>query len=395
MAEPMLSVGEAQARVMALGSPVGSERVPLIAAANRWLAEPVIAARTQPEHDLSAMDGYALRFADLHAPLTVIGESAAGRPFDGTVAPGQAVRIFTGAVVPPGADTILIQEEAVRNGDTLRLSGEGPPQTSAHIRRRGLDFAAGDMLIEPGERLTPARIALAAVAGHGEVHVARPVRIAIAATGDELVAPGRPLGPGQLPESNGAMLAAMLSALPVEPVMLGILPDRLDALTEAFRTVDADILVTSGGASVGDHDLVRPALEAAGASLDFWRVAMRPGKPVMAGTLGRAVVLGLPGNPVSAFVTATLFLRPLVAALSGARDPLPVTRTLPLAAPMPANGARADYVRARIVGGRALPADRQDSSMLQTLAQSDALIVRAPHVPPAQTGDSVEILDLA
>lgn len=391
----MLGVDEAQARIMALGGPVGAERIPLIAAAGRWLAEPVIAARTQPEHDLSAMDGYALRFVDLHAPLTVIGESAAGRPFDGTVAAGQAVRIFTGAVVPPGADTILVQEEAVRDGQMLRLSGEGPPATGAHIRRRGLDFTAGNTLIEPGERLTPAHIALAAVAGHGEVRVARPIRVAIAATGDELVPPGSPTGPGQLPESNGAMLAAMLSALPVELVMLGILPDRLDVMTEAFRTVDADILVTSGGASVGDHDLVRPALAAAGASLDFWRVAMRPGKPVMAGRMQDMVVLGLPGNPVSAFVTATLFLRPLIAALSGARDPLPATRSLPLAAPMPANGVRADYVRARIVDGRVMPADKQDSSMLRTLAQSDALIVRAPLVPPTETGDSVEILDLA
>lgn len=389
---PLLPVAEAQGRLLALARPVAAERVALGQAAGRWLAEPVVAMRTQPEHALSAMDGYALRFADLAGPLQIIGESAAGRPFTGTVAPGQAVRIFTGAVVPDGADTILIQEEAARNGDTLTLAGEGPPHVGAHVRPRGLDFAQGEVLIAAGERLNAARIALAAMGGHGTLSVARALRVAIAATGDELVPAGEPLAAGQLPETNALMLAAMLAGWPVEVIDLGILPDQMDVLTRAFAGAKADILVTSGGASVGDHDLVRPALIAAGASLDFWRVAMRPGKPVMAGTLGDAMVLGLPGNPVSAFVTAILFLKPLIAAMSGAASPLPATRTVPLGAMLPANGVRADYPRVRLIDGVAHPLTGQDSSMLRALAMADALAIRPPHVPAANPGDSVEIL---
>lgn len=397
MADPaaLLTVAEAQARLLALARPVAMERVTLGQAVGRWLAEPVVAMRTQPEHPLSAMDGYALRFADLARPLSVIGDSAAGRPYAGAVAPGQAVRIFTGAVVPGGADTILIQEEAAQDGDTLTLAGEGPPHPGAHVRPRGLDFAQGEVLLRAGERLSAARLALAAMGGHGTLPVARRVRVAIASTGDELVPPGAAIEPGQVPETNGVMLAAMLGDWPVDLIDLGILPDRQDVLTRAFAGVEADILVTSGGASVGDHDLVRPALIAAGASLDFWRVAMRPGKPVMAGTLGDATVLGLPGNPVSAFVTATLFLKPLIAALSGAVSPLPTPRKVPMAIAIPANGARADYVRVRLIDGVAHPLSGQDSSMVSALAMADALAIRAPHVPMAHPGDSVEILDLA
>lgn len=391
----MISLAEAQERLFALADPVAVERVPLRDAAGRWTAAPVVALRTQPELPLSAMDGYAIRFADLPGPWRVIGESAAGRPFAGAVGASQAVRIFTGAAVPEGADTILVQEEAARDGDTLTLDGEGPPHLGAHIRPVGLDFTHGENLIEAGARLTPARIALAAIAGHASLPVRRRIRVAIAATGDELRAPGAPLGSGELPESNGAMLAAMLAPLPVELVDLGILPDRSDALTAAFAAVDADLLVTSGGASVGDHDLVRPALEAAGADIDFWRVAMRPGKPVMAGRMRDTVAIGLPGNPVSAHVTALLFVLPMVAYLSGAADPLPRRRTAILGTALPANGPRADHIRAVHSNGCVVPADRQDSSMLRVLAHSDCLIVRAPHVPAAAPGDSVEILDIS
>lgn len=388
----MISVAYAQARLFALAEPVATEQVPLRDAAGRWAAAPVAALRTQPEQPLSAMDGYAIRFADLPGPWRVVGESAAGRPFAGTVAAGEAVRIFTGAAVPAGADTILVQEEAARDGDTLALTGEGPPHVGAHIRPVGLDFTHGETLIAPGARLTPARIALAAIAGHATLSVRRRIRVAIAATGDELRAPGAPLPPGAIPESNGAMLAAMLATLPVELIDLGILPDRIDALTAAFAAVDADLLVTSGGASVGDHDLVRPALEAAGTSIDFWRIAMRPGKPLMAGRMRDTVVIGLPGNPVSAHVTALLFVLPMVAHLSGATDPLPACRRALLADPLPANGPREDYLRAVEEAGTVRAAGRQDSSMLRTLAASDCLIVRAPHVPAAASGDSVEIL---
>ncbi|RDE06375.1 gephyrin-like molybdotransferase Glp [Sphingomonas aracearum] len=394
MAE-LLPVADAQARLFALGTPVGSEELSLRAAMGRWLAADVVAQRTQPFADLSAMDGYALRFADLPGPWRVVGESAAGHPFAGAIGEGEAVRIFTGAALPTGADTILVQEEAARVGGTLALAGEGPPRAGAHVRRKGLDFAAGETILSKGERLTPVRLALAGAAGLASVSVARRLRVAIAATGDELVATGSASDPAQLPETNGLMLAAMLATLPVDVIDLGILPDRLDALTAAFRAVEADVLVTTGGASVGDHDLVRPALTAAGAAMDFWKVALRPGKPMMAGQLGKTVVLGLPGNPVSAFVTAALFLKPLIAALSGASMPLPPTLTVALGAPLPANDRRQDYLRAARCDGRVVPAAAQDSSMLTTLASANCLVVRPPFAPAAEPGDLVEIISLA
>lgn len=389
----LLPVAEAQARVLALGRPVDTVDVSLDQALGRWATAPVIARRTQPSTDLSAMDGYALRFADLPGRLRVIGESAAGAPFPGTVGAGEAVRIFTGAAMPPGADTVLVQEEAARDDDTLTLDGEGPAYVGRNVRRRGLDFAERDVLVEQGQRLTPARLAVAATGGVAQIKVARPVRVALAATGDELVEPGTP--GDALPESNRLLLRALLAGTGVEIVDLGILPDRLDRLTEAFATVDADVLVTTGGASVGDHDLVRPALLAAGTTLDFWRIALRPGKPMLAGRRGDMAVVGLPGNPVSAFVTALLFVRPLVAHLSGASDPFPSVSRALLGENLPANNERTDYLRAELRDGRAFASTIQDSSMLRTLARSTCLIVRDPHAPAARAGDSAEILMIA
>lgn len=389
----LLPLAEAQARVLALAGRLPVETVPLVRAVGRWAAEDVRALRTQPARDLSSMDGYAICFADLPGPWQVIGESAAGRPFHGEVRSGEAVRIFTGADVPTGADTVIVQEEAVREDSRLLLSGEGPLREGGNVRRAGLDFSEGALLVSAGEAITPARAALLAVAGHGSVAVRRAVRVAIVATGDELVPPGSPPQAG-LPESNSVLLVGLLAGLPVEVVELGILPDDADRLREAFASVDADVLVTTGGASVGDHDLVRPALEAAGATIDFWRIAMRPGKPMMAGRLANAVVLGLPGNPVAAFVTATLFLLPLVRALAGSGSPLPAGRRMPLAADLPANGARTDHLRARLIEGSVVVEPAQDSSMLRTLAGADCLIVRPAHAPAALMGDSVEILDI-
>lgn len=393
--KPLLPVAEAQTRLLALAEPVAMETLLLAEAGGRWAASDISALRTQPSADLSAMDGYAIRYADMPGPWTVIGESAAGRPFAGSVASGEAVRIFTGAALPDGADTILVQEEATRDGATLTLTGEGPPRHASSVRPRGLDFTQGDKLIATGERLTPARLALAGIAGHATLPVRRRIRVAIAATGDELVPLGAPLADAQLPETNRMMLVAQLAGLPVEVIDLGILPDHQPTLEAAFRALDADLLVTTGGASVGDHDLVRPALEAAGAAIDFWRIALRPGKPMMAGRLGDAAVIGLPGNPVSAFVTALLFVRPLIAHLAGARDPLPPTRTVTLGDALPANGERTDYIRAELRDGLAFAATIQDSSMLRTLARASCLIVRQPGVPQAQAGDSAEILDIA
>lgn len=391
----LTSVSEAQARLFALANPVAIETVPLREAAGRWATEDVPALRTQPASDLSAMDGYAIRFADLPGPFTLVGESAAGRPFTGDIGAGGTVRIFTGAAMPKGTDTVLVQEEATRDGDRVLLSGEGPQTERRNVRRKGLDFSTGNILVSRGTRLTPARIAVAATGGHGALPVHRRLRVAIVATGDELVAPGTPLSDATLPESNGAMLAAMLADLPVDVVDLGILPDRLDTTTAAFAGVKADILVTTGGASVGDHDLVRPALEAAGGSVDFWRIALRPGKPMMAGRLNGAVVLGLPGNPVSAFVTAFLFLRPLIATMAGALDPSPRTAAAILGEDLPANDHRQDYLRAITRDGRVFPASVQDSSMLLTLARADCLIVRAPGAPAITAGEPVEIIPIA
>ncbi|MET3826078.1 molybdopterin molybdotransferase [Sphingomonas sp. PvP055] len=390
----LLAVADALSRLLALAPVIATETVPLRAAAGRWATSDVAANRTQPARDLSAMDGYAVRFDDLGGPLRLIGESAAGNPFDGTLGAGETVRIFTGAALPPGADAVLVQEEAARDGDIVRRSGDGPVR-GGNIRRAGIDFTHNDTLIAMGDRLTPARIALAASGGHGSLTVARRVRVAIVASGDELTLPGAPLSDRTLPESNGVMLAAMLADLPVEIIDLGILPDRLDTITDAFRTVEADILVTTGGASVGDHDLIRPALAAAGGAIDFWRIALRPGKPMLAGKIGDMLVLGLPGNPVSAFVTATIFLKPLIAAMAGARDPHPVFYPAILGAPVRENDRRQDYMRAVTRDGRVYVAERQDSSLLKTLAGADCMIVRAPFAPAAAVGDSVEILPIA
>jgi len=387
----LLPVAEAQARLLALATMLPTETVSLVDAAGRWVAEDVVARRTQPAADLSMMDGYAIRFADIPGPWVVTGESRAGAGFAGLLDADEAVRIFTGAPVPEGADAILIQEEAIRDGNRLRLSGEGPPRIGSSIRALGSDFSVGDILAARGSLLTPGKIAAAAVGGHGQLTVRRKPRVAIISTGDELVPPGEAAEGVMLPASNGTMLRAQIgSAAAVRDA--GIVPDRLDALVEAFRRADADIIVTTGGASVGDHDLVRPALAATGAELDFWRIAMRPGKPLFAGRLGHAIILGLPGNPVSTFVTAKLFLLPLIARLSGAGSPIPPSEPATLAAPLPPVGNRDDYVRAILSGGRVTALANQDSGALSALALANALIVRPAGAPPATAGETVNIL---
>jgi molybdopterin molybdotransferase len=388
----MIELAEAQARLFALRGAVQMEEVPLIEAVGRWAAADVLAQRTQPARDLSAMDGYAIRAADAPGPWRVIGESAAGQLFAGSVDAGKAVRIFTGAVVPDGADCILIQEHAMRDGDALALTDEAPA-VGRHIRRAGADFTNGGLLLAKGEAITPARIALAAMGGHALLPARRKLRVALISTGDELVSPGEPCAEDQIPSSNAPMLAAMLAGLPVEIEDRNIVRDNLEALNAEFAACSgADIIVSIGGASVGDHDLVRPALEAAGADIDFWKIAMRPGKPVMAGTLGDAVVLGLPGNPVSAFVTAFLLLKPLIAHLSGASDPLPERIEAKLSAPLPANGGRMDHIRGFLTGSIATPLGHSDSSMLAALSASNILIMREINSQRADPDDMVACL---
>ncbi len=391
----MIGLDEAQARLLALGVPVATERVPLIAALDRWAAEPVAALRTQPARDLSAMDGYAIRFDDLPGPLTVKGESAAGRRFSGRVEQDDAVRIFTGAVIPDGSDTVIMQEDVTRDEAHLALSGDGPRAPGAHIRRAGSDFEAGRVLIETGHRIGAADIGLAAMGGHGMLTVHRRLRVALISTGDELVPPGAPAGPHQIPSSNAPMLMAMLAGLPVDIDDRGIIRDDLDRLKSEFiELTDCDIIITLGGASVGDHDVVRPALEALGAGPEFWKVAMRPGKPVMAGRFGSAVTVVLPGNPVSAYVTAILFLMPLIRHMCGAAAPLPARENATLAGPLAENGARVDHVRARLERGVVTPTGSNDSAMLAALARSNALIVREPFARPSLAGETVEIIRL-
>lgn len=389
----MLELEAAQARLLALASPLAAERLPVELALGRYLAGPLLAARTQPPADLSAMDGFALRAADLPGPWQVIGESACGHPFSGTLGQGEAVRIATGALVPAGADTIVIQEDTAREGDRLSLAAAVPAGAGRHIRRLGMDFRGGDELLGAGTRIGPGQLALILSAGHGAVAVRRPPRLAIIDSGDELARDPASCAPHQIPASNGAMLAAMASATtPCEIARLGPVADRLEALVAALEgAANADVIVTSGGASVGDHDLIRPALAVWGAELDFWKVAIKPGKPIMVARKGGQLVVGLPGNPVSSHVTAYLFLLPLLRKLAGAAQCLPVPFAATLAEDLPAGGPRREFLRASFDGVTVCSRANQDSSALGSLARGNALIDRPAEAPPARLGEVVQV----
>lgn len=389
----MLSYEDALARLLAASAPVSPMDVPLAEAVGLTLAEDLAARLTQPPFPASAMDGYAVRWADMPGPWRVVGESAAGRGFAGKVGAGEAARIFTGAPLPEGADTVIVQEEVRREGDLLTLTGDGPPHTGAHIRKAGKDFSTGERLIVAGTRLSPQHLGLAAASGHGSLAIRRP-RVAIIATGDELVPPGETPQADQIVSSNGVMLAALFRAAGAEARDLGIFLDNLDAIGKGLKAAgDADLVITIGGASVGDHDLVQAALQDAGAALDFWKVAIKPGKPLIAGSLGRARVLGLPGNPVSAFVCAVLFALPMLARMAGRTNTDPAI-TARLLAPLPANGNRRDHLRARLTADGVHAFDAQDSSMLGVLAGANALIIRPVGAPAAAAGVDVPVLAL-
>ena len=384
-----LALADAQARLLALAPELPVERRAVEACAGFYFAEPLVALRTQPAAAMSAMDGYAVRSSD-PGPWRVIGESAAGRPSTAPLGADEAVRISTGALLPAGADTILIQENCRRELDRLAHDGRLPPP-GTHVRRAGLDFTAGAELLPAGARIGPAQLALAVAAGHRELAVRRRVRLAVIDCGDELCSPGVAVEPHQLPASNGPMLAAMVGSLPCDVTRLGPVPDRLEALLQAFAAArDADVIVISGGASVGDHDLVRPALGEAGATLDFWRVAIKPGKPLLVARRGRQVIVGLPGNPASAYVTAFLFVLPLLRSASGAADALPVATPARLEASLAGGGRRLEFLRARFEAGRVAPETAQDSGGLLSLARANALIRREIDALPAAAGDTVD-----
>jgi molybdopterin molybdotransferase len=393
----MISVDEARARILAALVPTTAEIVPLADAWNRVTAAPIRARLTQPPQDVSAMDGYALRAADgaLSAQLRVVGSAPAGHPWGGVVGAGETVRIFTGSILPQGADAILLQEDATREGERMTVN-EGVTK-GRFIRRAGQDFAAGDVLLVAGKLLTARDIGLAAAANHPWIEVHRRPRVAILATGDEIALPGEPIPQGGIVSSNSHALAALVRACGGDPVVLPVVADDRAALIAAARGIAGmDLLVTIGGASVGEHDLVQSALGEAGLTVDFWKIAMRPGKPLMFGQLGPVPMVGLPGNPVSSLVCGILFLLPAIRRLAGLPAAPPPTVMARLAVPVAANDHRADHQRALLDPGtlRVTPFPRQDSAMLRLMAQADALVLRPPHAPALPEGSEVPIIRL-
>lgn len=400
----LMPVSEALARILSGVQVLGAEPVALLDARGRALASPLSALFWQPPFAVSSMDGYAVRAADvttIPAQLTMIGESAAGRRFTGRVESGQCVRIFTGAPLPEGADAVVIQEDTAREGNFVTIR-----ETCAaghYVRPKGMDFAQGQTLLGAGHMLDARALTLAASMGHAELACVRRPRVAILATGDELVWPGETPGPDSIMCSNTFGLAALVESAGGVPVILGIARDTQEALAEKIAASDgADILVTTGGASVGDHDLVAPALQAAGMKLDFWKIAMRPGKPLMFDLrdtphVKGQRVLGLPGNPVSSLICGRIFLRPLIDAMLGqARTAAPTTMAC-VTAPLEANGPRTHYMRAVLEAGankaqRVTPIASQDSSLLSPLASASCLIVREVNAPAVRAGDHVPVM---
>ena len=389
----MLTLEEAQARLLALATPLPAQSKLLAECAGLYLAEQVVARRTQPPADLSAMDGYAIRYSEMPGPWRLVGESAAGRPYNADVPPGGAVRIFTGAHIPCDTDVVLVQEDANREGDMIFLDGEGPIRKGMHVRTAGSDFIEGSLLLESGAALHAGAIAVSAMAGYGHLLVGGIPKVSILATGDELLPPGKPCDTAHIPSSNNVMLSAMLTTLPCHVDDRGIIGDNLRDLENAFRDVaGSHIFVTSGGASVGDHDLIEPVLRRLGAEVSFWKVAIRPGKPVIVGRIGETIILGLPGNPSSAYVTAILFLLPLIRYLAGSKSPLPVYLSAPLQHDMPAGGTRTEFFRG-IEENRTLSVfNRQDSGMLAPLSRANVLIVNPANAPSRSAGINADFI---
>ena len=390
----MIPVSQALTHLFALADPMGIEMVALREAAGRVLAKDVSAERTQPPFDASSMDGYALRAAEVEpdAMFKVIGEAAAGHGFEGEVGAGQAVRIFTGAPMPEGSDFVVIQEDVTRRGDLITLGRD--IGSKSNVRPAGGDFARGDVLSAP-RTLAPADVALLAAMNIPLVPVRRKPKVAIMATGDELVAPGEQPGPDQIIASNSYGLAAQLETAGATTRLLPIARDTEASLTTIFGlTADANLVVTIGGASVGDHDLVGAVAEQLGMERSFYKVAMRPGKPLMAGRLNGAAMIGLPGNPVSALVCGTIFVVPVIRAMLGLGSHPVAQQTGRLAQPLPPNGPREHYMRARVDASGVTAFDRQDSSLLTVLASANALLVRPPNDVAQPVGAEVTYIPI-
>lgn len=383
----MLSLAEAQARVIAMAPSLPEIHISTPTAIGHFVSRDIIALRTQPPADLSAMDGYAICGS---GSWELVGESRAGHPFHAELKSGQCIRISTGAVMPTGATSVLIQENAEVEDTIVRCTSEAPDD-GQHIRRRGFDFIEGDEVLPAGSRIGPTQIALAIAAGHAELPVRQPPKVAVIDSGDELSADPTHCRDDQIPASNGAMISAMLSAEGCEVTRLGPVPDSLEALTDALvKCEDADVIITSGGASVGDHDLVGPAISEWGATIEFWKVAIKPGKPLMIARKARQVILGLPGNPVSSFVTAFLFALPLIRSALGSDRPLPQLVKLPCCSDLPRGGSRHEFLRAHWNGQTLKPVDSTDSSALVALASSNCLIDRPIEAPAVIRGTVVD-----
>jgi molybdopterin molybdotransferase len=399
----LLPVAEALANILADASPLPVEDAALDDALGRVLAQDLKALRTQPPADVSAMDGYAVRAADVAAaPVTlkVVGEVAAGHPFGGTIGKGEAARIFTGGVMPEGSDTVVIQEVAKRDSDNVTFAK--PTDKGRNVRLHGIDFTAGQVLLSKGRRLRDRDLMLAAAMNYPRLAVHRRPKVAVLGTGDELIAPGGTPQPGQIVYSNGFALRALARSEGAEALDFGVVPDNIEAISAAVRRAreaQADVLVTTGGASVGEHDLVQRALAAEGLALSFWRLALRPGRPMMYGRLGGMQVLGMPGNPVSSYVCSFLFLVPLIRRLAGQQDTALVREEAVLGIDLRENDEREDYLRATLIdrpdGLIATPVPDQDSSLMAPLAKADCLLIRPAFAQKAPAGSRCVILKLA
>ena len=401
MAATLLPVADARRNIVSSLKPVGQEKIELAQALGRVLAEDAIANVSHPPADVSAMDGYAIRLADFSSPptaLKLVGESAAGHPWTGEIQPGEAVRIFTGAYVPAGTDSVVIQENTSADGETVTINKL--PETGKNIRPQAQDFRAGDTVLSPPRRFTARDTGLLAAMNLPEISVFRRPRIGILSTGDEIVQPGETVGNGQIVSANGPGLCSFVDSRGGLGVNLGVVPDNVNALRNAIVQAERlDLLVTSGGVSVGEHDLVKKAASEGGLKVSFHKIAMRPGKPLLFGHFGNLPLLGLPGNPVSAMVCAVLFLGPALDALLGLPGDAPTTTTARLTEALKANDDREDYIRAELKpceGGLPLiaPLQRQDSAMIAALARANALLIRAPHAPSAKSGDIVQAIPL-